>query len=338
MPSSTHAKVFLGSLPKAELHLHLEGSIEPATLLELRQRHAMPGASLSEVEQLYNFADFAGFLMAFKDVTGHLRTPEDYELITYRLMERLKSENVLHAEVFVSVGVCLWRKQDFAAIFEGLERGRQRGEREFGISLLWIFDAVRQFGVEKAQAVVDLAIQLQDRNVVAFGIGGDELQGPAELFKDVYARAASHGLHLTAHAGENAGPESIWGALNLKAERIGHGLTAGQDAELIEELAERQIPIEICVTSNLRTGCCANLADHPVRRFFDQGLMLTLNTDDPAMFRTSLIGEYQLVQDTFGFTDEHLRELARNSFEASFLPAEKKVQFLDLLDATPLHS
>lgn len=338
MPSSTHAKVFRGSLPKAELHLHLEGSIEPATLLELRQRHAMPGASLSEVEQLYNFADFAGFLMAFKDVTGHLRTPEDYELITYRLMERLKAENVLHAEVFVSVGVCLWRKQDFAAIFEGLERGRQRGEREFGISLLWIFDAVRQFGVEKAQAVVDLAIQLQDRNVVAFGIGGDELQGPAELFKDIYARAAGHGLHLTAHAGENAGPESIWGALNLKAERIGHGLTAGQDPELIEELAERQIPIEICVTSNLRTGCCANLADHPVRRFFDQGLMLTLNTDDPAMFRTSLIGEYQLVQDTFGFTDEHLRELARNSFEASFLPAEKKVQFLDLLDATPLHS
>jgi aminodeoxyfutalosine deaminase len=323
---------FIISLPKAELHLHLEGSVEPATLLELRQRHGMDGASLAEVEQLYSYKDFTGFLAAFKDVTGHLRTAEDYELITYRLMERLKSQNILHAEVIVSVGVCLWRKQDFAAIFEGLERGRQRGEKDFGISLLWIFDAVRQFGAEKAQCVLDLAIQFQDRNVVAFGIGGDERAGPAEWFAAVYARGAEHGLHLTAHAGENAGPESIWGALNLKAERIGHGLTAEQDPELIEELSERQVPIEICVTSNLRTGCCAELSQHPVRRYFDQGLMLTLNSDDPAMFRSSLVEEYALVQQAFAFTDEHLRELARNSFEASFLPAEKKIEFLDLLD------
>jgi len=329
---------FIRSLPKAELHLHLEGSIEPSTLLELRQRHDMDGASLAEVAQLYNYSDFNGFLMAFKDVTGHLRTPEDYELITYRLMERLKIQNILHAEVIVSAGVCLWRKQDFAAIFEGLERGRQRGEKDFGISLLWIFDAIRQFGAEKAQRVLDLAVRFRDRNVAGFGIGGDERQGPPELFKDVYARASSNGLHLTAHAGESAGPESIWGALNLKAERIGHGLTAGQDPELMEELARRQVPIELCVTSNLRTGCCAELAQHPVRRYFDQGLMLTLNSDDPAMFRTSLVEEYQLVQETFGFSDEHLRELARNSFEASFLPPEKKVQFLDLFDATAMRS
>jgi len=262
-----------------------------------------------------------------------LRNPEDYELTTYRLMERLKAQNVLHAEVIVSVGVCLWRKQDFAAIFEGLERGRVRGAKDFGLSLVWIFDAIRQFGAEKAQRVVDLAIQFRERNVVAFGIGGDELAGPAEWFTAVYARAAEHGLHLTAHAGESAGPESVWGALNLKAERIGHGLTAGQDPELIEELAESQVPIEICVTSNLRTGCCAELAQHPVRRYFDQGLMLTINSDDPAMFRTSLAAEYGLVQETFGFTDEHLRELARNSFEASFLPPDRKIEFLNLFDA-----
>ena len=331
MPSEPSS--FVLSLPKAELHLHLEGSVEPSTLLELRQRHSMDGASLAEVEQLYNCKDFAGFLTAFKDVTGHLRTADDYELITYRLMERLKAQNILHAEVIVSAGVCLWRNQDFPPIFEGLERGRQRGEKDFGISLVWIFDAVRQFGVEKAQSVLDLAIQFRDRNVVAFGVGGDERAGPPEWFAGVYPRAAEHGLHLTAHAGENAGPESIWGALNLKAERIGHGLTAAQDPELIEELAERQVPVEICVTSNLRTGCCAELAQHPVRRYFDQGLMLTLNTDDPAMFRTSLVEEYALVQETFSFTDEHLRELARNSFEASFLPPEKKVEFLNLFDA-----
>ncbi|MGB9074581.1 MAG: adenosine deaminase [Terriglobales bacterium] len=334
--SERRSNNFIRSLPKAELHLHLEGTIEPSTLLELRQRHGMDGASLAEVEQLYKYTDFNGFLMAFKDVTGHLRSPEDYELITYRLMERLKVQNVLHAEVIVSVGVCLWRKQDFPAIFEGLERGRLRGEKDFGISLLWIFDTIRQFGNQKAERVLDLAIQFRDRNVAGFGIGGDERQGPPELFKDVYARASSNGLHLTAHAGESAGPESIWGALNLKAERIGHGLTAGQDPELMEELARRQVPIEICVTSNLRTGCCAELAQHPVRRYFDQGLMLTLNSDDPAMFRTSLVEEYQLVQGTFAFSDEHLRELARNSFEASFLPPQKKVQFLDLFDAAVL--
>ncbi len=323
---------FIRTLPKAELHLHLEGSVEPATLLELRRRHGKSG-TLAEIEQLYRYEDFPGFLMAFKTLTEDLQTAEDYEIITYRLMEKLQAENILHAEVYVSVGVCLWRKQDFAAIFEGLERGRERGERDFGISLLWIFDAVRQFGPEQAQPVFELATRYRDRGVAAVGIGGDEQKGPPELFREAYAYAAENGLHLTAHAGEYAGPESVWGALNLHAERIGHGLTAAQDPELIEELATRQIPVEICITSNLRTGCCPALPEHPVRRYFDQGVMITLNSDDPAMFETSLSREYQLAQQTFGFTDEHLRELARNSFEASFLAAEKKLAFLNLLDA-----
>jgi adenosine deaminase/aminodeoxyfutalosine deaminase len=271
--------------------------------------------------------------MAFKAVTEHLRTPEDYELITYRLMQQLKEDNILHAEVYVSVGVCLWRNQDFPAIFEGLERGRERGERDFGVSLLWIFDAVRHFGVEAAQKVFELAVRYRDRNVVAVGIGGDELKGPPELFRDAYSYAADNGLRLTAHAGETAGPESIWGAINFRAERIGHGLTASQDPDLLEELAQRQIPVEICITSNLRTGCCKSLAEHPVKQYFDHGIMVTLNTDDPAMFGTTLSREYQIAQQNFGFTDEHLRELARNSFEASFLPAEKKLEFLNLFDA-----
>ena len=337
-PASLFPSAFIQSLPKAELHLHLEGSIEPATLLELKKRHGSPNATLAEVEALYSYENFTGFLSAFKNVTELLKTPEDYELITYRLMERLKSENVMHAEVNVSVGVCLWRKQDFDAIFEGLERGRERGERDFGISVLWIFDAVRQFGAEKAQAVAEIAVRYRDRKAVGFGIGGDERKGPAELFRDVYAWAADHGLRLTAHAGESAGPESIWGALNLRAERIGHGLTAWQDPELVEELSKRQVPVEICVTSNLRTGCCAGLAEHPARNYFDHGMMITLNTDDPAMFRTSLTREYQLVQDAMGFTDEHLRELARNSFEASFLPAEKKLHFLNSFDSLAFRS
>jgi len=330
--ASTASSAFIVGLPKAELHLHLEGSIDPPTLLELKKHHGKKG-TLAEVEQLYRYADFTGFLMAFKTVTEELQAPEDYELITYRLMQKLKAENVLHAEVYLSVGVCLWRKQDFDSIFAGLERGRERGERDFGVSLLWIFDAVRQFGAEKAQRVAELAARYKGPSVAGFGIGGDERQAAPELFRDVYAYAATNGLRLTAHAGETAGTGSIWGALNLPAERIGHGFTASQDPELVEALSTRQIPVEICITSNLRTGICPNIAEHPVRNYFDQGVMVTLNTDDPAMFATSLSREYQLAQDTFGFTDEHLRELARNSFEASFLPAEKKLQFLDIFDA-----
>jgi aminodeoxyfutalosine deaminase len=331
LPSS-----FIRQLPKAELHLHLEGSIDPPTLAELRARHGTT-SDPAAIEQLYHYDTFADFLRAFKLVTENLRTPEDFELITYRLMEKLNVENVLHAEVYVSVGVYLWRKQDFAAIFEGLERGRQRGEREFGVSLLWIFDAVRQFGRAEAQRVAELAVNYKHRSVVGFGTGGDELQGPAEMFREVYAYAGEHGLRLTAHAGESAGPDSIWGALNLRAERIGHGLTAWQDSELVEELSKRQIPVEICLTSNLRTRCCPSIRDHPIRNYFDQGVMITLNTDDPAMFATSLSREYQQAQNHFGFTDEHLRELARNSFEASFLPAAEKLKFLNLFDRRAAH-
>ena len=324
---------FVRSLPKAELHVHLEGTIEPATLLEIQRSHGLKDATLAATEKLYQYSDFGSFLVSFKDITAHLRAPADYELITYRLMERLKAENVLHAEVYISVGVCLYRKQDFASIFEALERGRTQGARDFGVSLLWIFDAVRHFGSAEAQRVAELAVQYRDRNVVGFGIGGDEQRAGPELFREVYAYCANNDLRLTAHAGETAGPESIWGALNLRAERIGHALTACQDPDLIQELSQRQVPVEICVTSNVRTGVCPSVSEHPVKRYFDEGLMVTLNTDDPAMFGTSLSREYQLVQENFGFSDEHLRELARNSFEATFLPAEKKLEFLNLFDA-----
>src|SRR6266699_6358258 len=328
---------FIRALPKAELHLHLEGSVTPQTLVELRQRHGKQ-STLAEAESVYQYKDFLGFLVAFKTLTEDLQTADDYELITYKLMQQLKAGNVLHAEVYVSVGVCLWRKLDLDAIFEGLERGRERGDQDFGVSLLWIFDAVRQFGAEPAHRVFEFAAKYRERNVVAIGIGGDEQKAPPELFRDQFAYAKDQGLRLTAHAGESAGPESIWGALNLGAERIGHGLTAYHDQELIEELAQRQVPIEICLTSNLRTACCAKISDHPVRKYFDQGLMVTLSTDDPSMFGTSLNSEYDLAQTEFGFSDEHLRELARNAFEASFLAAEKKLRFLNLLDSATIRA
>jgi len=345
------SRSFVAALPKCELHLHLEGSVDSPTLAELSRRHNVPlptennrynvagsGDVLSEadVEKLYSYSDFNGFMMAFKAVTERLREPEDYELIVYRLMQTLARQNVLHAEVYVSVGVIHWRGQEFEPIFEGLESGRRRGERDFGVSLLWIFDAVRHFGVEAAEKVFDLAARLRHRNVVGIGIGGVEERGPAENFKELYRRAAAQGLRLTAHAGETAGPESIWAALNIGAERIGHGISAVRDPELMEVLAQRQTPVEVCISSNLRTGVCASHAAHPVKTMFENGLMVTLNSDDPAMFQTSLSQEYELAQREFGFSEEQMREIARNSFEAAFLPADKKIHFLQQIDAIAL--
>jgi len=188
---------------------------------------------------------------------------------------------------------------------------------------------VRQFGPERAQRVVDMAVRCAAPSIVGFGIGGDERRAAPELFREVYASAADRGLRLTAHAGETVGPESVEGALDvLHVERIGHGLTAIEDPEVVQRLAREQVPVEISLTSNLLTGCCRTIGDHPLRKYFDAGVMVTLNTDDPAMFSTSLTREYQLAQETFGFSDEQMKELARNSFRASFLPEEKKKEFL----------
>jgi aminodeoxyfutalosine deaminase len=323
---------FLRRLPKAELHLHLEGTVEPETLVELSRRHDAQPLTLEQVHEIYRYSDFLGFLMAFKAVTERMKTPEDFEYVTYSLMKTLREQGVLHAEVYVSVGVVHWRGEAFEPLFEGMERGRERGERDFGVSLLWIFDAVRHFGVEPAKRVFDLAATYRDRNVVGIGIGGDEKRAGAEMFRELYTEARDRGLRLTAHGGESVGPESIWAALNIGAERIGHALTAQHDDDLMRILAERQIPVEVCFSSNLRTACCPAPHQHPVRRYFEEGLMVTINSDDPAMFQTTLLDEYRRVQHHFEFTHEHMRELARNSFEASFLSPERKAAFLDLLD------
>lgn len=303
----------------------------PETLVELSQRHDGAPLSLDAARAIYQYKDFTGFLMAFKAVTERLRTPEDYEIITYRMLERLAAQGVVHAEVYVAVGVVYyWDRIEFEPLFEGMERARKRAEQAFGITAYWIFDAVRHFGVEAAARVFCKASEMRAHHssIIGIGIGGDERRTGADAFRQLYADARNASLRLTAHAGESAGPESIWGAINIGAERIGHGLTAIHDSELMSLLAERQIPIEVCITSNVRTGCCLQLSDHPVRSYFDEGLMVTLNSDDPAMFGSDLEGEYALAGSRFEFTDEQLRELAANSIEASFLPPERKVNLL----------
>jgi len=326
----TEINEYIRRLPKAELHLHLEGTILPSTLAELSARHDARPLTISEAEALYRFNDFSEFMEAFKAVTRLLIGPDDYELAAWRMLQRLSEQGVVHAEVFISVGVIyLWRHHDPAAfepIFAALERARERGERELGISLFWIFDAVRHFSVAEAERVFLKAAELKPTypSIIGIGLGGDERHTGSEPFHALYGKAKEAGLRLTNHAGETTGPEAIWEALAIGSERIGHALSAIQDSKLLEELKVRSTPLELNPTSNVRTGVCASFAAHPLRRYFDQGLLVTLNSDDPAFFGSDLANEYLLAHTEQGFTRDELRQLAANSIRASFLPEERK--------------
>ena len=306
---------FLPGLPKAELHLHLEGSVEPETLHELD-----PSTPLEECRAIYCYPDFDAFLKAFAAVGKRLRTPEDYGLITRRLLDRLAAQNVRYAEITLAAGVVLWKNQEFAPIFDAVSEAAAGST----VTVRWILDAVRQFGVEPAMRVAELAAERLGRGVIAYGIGGSEERGPAEWFTDVYAFARSAGLRLTAHAGESMGPESVWGALRLGSERIGHGIASIQDAALVRHLREADIPLEVCITSNLVTGVVKRLEEHPVRRLYDAGVPIVLNTDDPAMFGCSLTSEYQLAARVFGFSEAELRGIAENAFRYAFAACEPR--------------
>jgi adenosine deaminase/aminodeoxyfutalosine deaminase len=330
---------FIRRLPKAELHLHLEGTITPQTLADLSARHDATPITLPEAEALYQFIDFTGFIEAFKAVTRRLIGPDDYELAASRMMERLAAQGVVHAEVYISVGVIyMWRKHDpnaFEPIFAGLERARERAQRELGLSIYWIFDAVRHFTVEEAGVVFRKAAEMRAEfpSIIGIGLGGDERQRGSESFREHYAEAAKAGLRLTNHAGETTGPEAIHEALAIGSERIGHALSAVLDPALVEELKARGTALELNPTSNVRTGVCPSFAAHPLRRYFDAGLPVTLNSDDPAFFDSDVANEYLLAHTVQGFTREELRQLAANSIRASFLPDSEKATFLAQIES-----
>ncbi len=315
---------FIRALPKAELHLHLEGTIEPVTLASLARSHGVPEPS----PDLYRYTDFPGFLQSFKQVCSLLRAPQDYHLVTLRMIERLHRDGVRYAEVYISAGVMLWKNESFLQLFQGICLGAQQGRAKYGVEVRWILDAVRQFGADAAMRVAELAVAHKQEGVIGMGIGGDEKQAPPELFEGVYEYARNQGLRLTAHAGEAAGPESMWGALRvLRAERLGHGVTAEQDPELVKHLARSRVPVDMCPTSNFRTGAISRIEDHPLRRYFDAGMLVSLSTDDPAMFGCDLTSEYMLAHTQFGFTPKELARLAYNSFQASFLSEEEKARY-----------
>jgi aminodeoxyfutalosine deaminase len=329
---------FIRRLPKAELHLHLEGTIAPSTLVELSQRHDAQPLTLPEAEAIYAFTDFTGFIEAFKAVTRRLTDAADYELIAWRMMQQLSAQGVVHAEVFISVGVIyMWRDHDplcFEPIFAALERARERAARELGLSLYWIFDAVRHFTVDEAGVVFRKAAEMRSQfpSIIGIGLGGDERRCGSEPFRAFFAEAREAGLRLTNHAGETTGPDAIREALSIGSERIGHALSAIQDSGLVAELRERQIPLELNPTSNVRTDVCPSFAAHPLRRYFDAGLLVTLNSDDPAFFGSDLANEYLLAHRQQGFTRDDLKRLAANSIRASFLPESEKTRLLSRND------
>ena len=291
---------------KAELHVHLEGSISAETLLAID-----PTLTRDEIEANLKCRSFSEFLQGYIWVSKKLENPQHYALATRHLLESLASQGVTYAEITLSAGVVLWKQQDLAAVYDAVWRESQRSS----VRTFWILDAIRQFGAEKGMDVAKFAVSRRDEGTVAYGIGGDEVRGPAHWFRDVFAYARDGGLHLVCHAGETAGPESVLGALAIGAERIGHGIAAAQDPALMAQLRDDNVPLEVCISSNVCTGAVASLEKHPVRKLYDAGVPITINTDDPAFFHTTLTREYELAEKMFGLPVD---EMAANSFRYAF--------------------
>jgi aminodeoxyfutalosine deaminase len=321
---------YIASLPKAELHLHLEGSIQAASLCALTARHGV-AMTEEEVRRRYVYSNFGQFIETFKWATSFLRAPRDYALIARDLGEHLLAQGVVYTEVTLSVGVMLRRRQtpeaNFHAILEATEPFANRGLR-----FNWVFDSARQFGSEAAMEVVEAAQRTGSKAIVAFGIGGDELSVATREFRPVYEKAAEIGLHRLMHAGEVGGPEKIREAIELLgAERIGHGIAAVYDPALMDLLAERQIALEICPASNIQTGALdaqlrrrgASIDEHPLPQLFRHGIPVVLSTDDPAMFHTTLLGEYQNAA-RMGLEEKELAEIVRMGFDHAFLSSIEK--------------
>lgn len=315
-------------IPKVELHVHLEGSIQPETLLRLADRHAvaLPAKTVKEMRDLYTYTTFLHFLEIYQMCTHVLLTADDFAEITYEFLQQQAVQNVRYSEVMVSLSDHLIRGVAAETVLEGVFEGQRRGERDFDTHMSVVLDPGRQWP-EYVKKVSEIAVRHAGNGVIGFGIGGDEANFPPDLFVDDFARVAAAGLRRTAHAGEAAGAESMWGAVRLLgAERLGHGVHAHDDPALFDYLREHRIAIDMCPVSNVKTGAVPDLTEHPIRRYMDGGLLVTVNSDDPPMFGTSITNEYRVLHEQLGFDEASLRQLSLNAVEASFLPDAEKAR------------
>jgi aminodeoxyfutalosine deaminase len=323
---------FADTLPKAEIHLHLEGSVDLDTLLRLGDG-AGPGgeAARRRFAALYEHHDFRHFLENYRAVCGEIRRPRDFALITEALCARLRTENVRYAEVMCSPMIFTRAGLPVLDIMDAVSGVARDVEAAGGPHLRFLFDGVRQWGAGALEELVEMAVVCRAYGVIGIGIGGDERSVPTADFAPVYREARRLGLHTVAHAGEFAGPRSVWEVMEvLEAQRIGHGIRAAEDATLMAALARYRIPLECCPTSNIKTGVVPSWREHPIPALLEAGVRVTVNSDDPALFGTTIAGEWRALESRLGLARDAVLRIGLETAEAAFLDAPAR---RDLTDA-----
>jgi len=332
---------FVAGLPKAELHVHHVGSASPRMVSELASRH--PGTVPSDLEELrrfFEFRDFAHFIEVYLAVVDLVKTPEDIRFLTYEIGRELaEAQSVRYAELTCTPYTSVLphdpgRGMAIEAYTEAIEDARIAAERDFGLVLRWIYDIPGESGVPAAEETLRFALDHAPDGLVGFGLGGPEIGVDRSQFKPHFDAARAAGLHSVPHAGETTGPETVWTSLrDLGAERIGHGTSAAQDLALLAHLAEEGIPLEVCPSSNVATRAVASLEEHPLPTFVDAGVVVTINSDDPPMFGTTLNKEYAIAADLLGLDESGVADLARAAVRASWAPADVRQRILGEIDA-----
>jgi aminodeoxyfutalosine deaminase len=328
---------FIERLPKAELHVHHVGSASARIVAELAERH--PGVVPSDPDELrafFAFRDFAHFVDVYLSVVDLIRTPEDVRLLTYEVArEMAEGQRIRYAELTCTPYTSVLRGIAIEGYTEAIEDARVAAERDFGLVLRWIYDIPGESGVPAADATLDYALNHRVDALVGFGLGGPEIGVSRAQFQPHFETARAAGLHSVPHAGETTGPQTVWDSLRLLgAERIGHGTSSAQDPALLAHLAERGIPLEVCPSSNVATRAVASLAEHPLRSFVEAGVTVTINSDDPPMFGTTLNHEYAVAADLLGLDESGLAELAGAAVRASFAEEDVKRRLLaEIADA-----
>ncbi|MGC4794443.1 adenosine deaminase [Micromonospora saelicesensis] len=333
----TDLSTFIAGLPKVELHVHHVGSALPRIVAELAARHEGRSPVPADPDALasyFEFRDFAHFIEVYLSVVDLIRDPEDVWILTHEVARELARQQVRYAELTITPYSHVRRGIPAPAFCEAIEDARKRALADFGIELRWCFDIPGEAGLPAAEETLRIALDERPDGLVSFGLGGPEIGVPRPQFRPWFDQARAAGLRSVPHAGETTGPQTVWDALNeLGAERIGHGISAAQDPQLLAYLAERQIGMEICPTSNVRTRAVATLDEHPLPRLVEAGLLVTINSDDPPMFGTTLNDEYAVAARLLGLGTEGLAGLARNAVTASFLDAAGQQRILAEIDA-----